>query len=118
VFLVPALLGSGSAQPGALASASPDASQRAGPTRAPQRTFDASPSPSVAPEPEIRVYTVRPGNTLSAIADRFDVSMRHIQCLNVITNPNLLQPGQKLLIPPEGFSCPSGWRDMTPPPVP
>ncbi|HEY5906999.1 MAG TPA: LysM domain-containing protein, partial [Vicinamibacteria bacterium] len=118
VFLLPALLGGGPARPAAVASPSAGASQRPAATRAPQRTFDASPSPSVAPEPEVRVYTVKPGNTLSFVAERFDVSQRHLQCLNVITNVNLIQPGQKLLIPPEGFACPSGWRDMTPPPIP
>lgn len=118
VFLLPALLGGSSAQPAAVASPSPGASHRPAATRAPQRTFDASPSPSVAPESEVRVYTVKPGNSLSFIAERFDVSQRHLQCLNVITNPNIIQPGQRLLIPPEGFTCPSGWRDMTPPPIP
>ena len=88
------------------------------PSRAPQRTFEPSPSPSAEAEPEVRVYTVKPGNTLSAIAERFGVSQRQLQCLNVITNPNLIQPGQQLLIPAKGFTCPSGWRDMTPPPIP
>jgi nucleoid-associated protein YgaU len=117
VFLVPALLGGGTA-PAAVASPTPGASRRPAASHAPSRTFEPSPSPSLPAEPDSRVYTVKPGNTLSFIADRFDVSQRHLQCLNVITNPNLIQPGQKLLIPPEGFSCPAGWRNMTPPPIP
>ena len=42
--------------------------------------------------------------------------MRLLQCLNVLTNPNLLQPGQKLLVPPDGYSCPPGWRRASPEP--
>jgi hypothetical protein len=118
VFLLPALLGGRSSGPAALASPSAGTSPRAAATRAPQRTFEASPSPSLPPEPEVRIHTVRPGEVLSKIADRFDVSVRQLQCLNVITNPNLITEGQRLLIPPEGFSCPSGWRNMTPPPIP
>jgi hypothetical protein len=118
VFLLPALLGGERPQLAAQTSPSPAASHRTAPTRAPQETGDASLAPSVAPEPRIRVYTVRAGNTLSGIAARFDVTQRQLQCLNVITNPNLLAEGQRLLIPPEAFTCPSGWRNMTPPPIP
>jgi LysM repeat protein len=121
VFLVPALLGGGNPAPAALASPSPASSARPVASRAPSRTSEPSSSPSLPPEPEIRVHTVRPGSrngTLSGIADRYGVEMRHLQCLNVITNPNVLQPGQKLLIPPDGFTCPPGWRNMTPPPIP
>jgi LysM repeat protein len=121
VFLVPALLGGGTPAPAALASPTPASSARPAASRAPSRTSEPSSSPSLPPEPEIRVHTVRPGSrngTLSGIAERYGVELRHLQCLNVITNPNVLQPGQKLLIPPDGFSCPSGWRNMTPPPIP
>jgi hypothetical protein len=122
VFLLPAILGGSPSRPSvAAASPSAGASQRPPATRTPQRSFAASPSPSVEPEPEVIVHTVRSGRrsgTLSGIAERYGVEMRLIQCLNVITNPNVLQPGQRLLIPPEGFECPSGWRNMTPPPIP
>ena len=85
VFLVPALLGGGTA-PAAVASPTPGASRRPAASHAPSRTFEPSPSPSLPAEPDSRVYTVKPGNTLSFIADRFDVSQRS-QCHNVITQP-------------------------------
>lgn len=121
VFLLPALLGGGTTTPAALASPTPGASLRPAASRVPSRTLEPRSSPSLPPEPELRVHTVRAGarnGTLSGIAQRYGVDIRHLQCLNVITNPNVLQPGQKLLIPPDGFSCPSGWRNMTPPPIP
>jgi LysM repeat protein len=122
VFLLPALLGSGTPAPAAVASATPGATLRAQPTRAPQRTSEPSAAPTEASEPRVRLVTVRAAphqlSTLSGIAERYGVSLRHLQCLNVITNPNLIQPGQKLLIPPEGYSCPPGWRNMSPPPIP
>lgn len=43
-------------------------------------------------------YTVRKGDTLSAIAKRFGVSVVQITKNNSIKNPNLIYVGQKLLI--------------------
>ena len=43
-------------------------------------------------------YTVVSGDTLSAIADRYGVSVQHIVALNGISNPNLIYPGQKFKI--------------------
>jgi LysM repeat protein len=116
VFLLPALLGGGRQETAALASPSPGASARPLATRPPSSSAEPSASPSPTPEPEIRTYTVRPGDTLFGIAAKLDVNMRLLQCLNVLTNPNLLQPGQKLLVPPDGYSCPPGWRRASPEP--
>ncbi len=44
-------------------------------------------------------YTVQPGDTVSAIAARFGVSVESLLTANAITNPDLLQVGQTLLIP-------------------
>ncbi len=44
-------------------------------------------------------YTVQAGDTLSAIAARFGVSTDSLLAANGITNPDLLQVGQLLLIP-------------------
>lgn len=44
-------------------------------------------------------YTVQPGDTLFAIAQRFDVSLDSLIAANGITDPNLLVVGQVLLIP-------------------
>ena len=46
-----------------------------------------------------RRYVVREGDTLSAIAARFDVSEEAIQQANGIDNPNSLFAGQELVIP-------------------
>ena len=45
------------------------------------------------------VYRVRPGETLSGIADRFGLSAHEIQQLNGIRDPSLLRAGQKLRLP-------------------
>jgi LysM repeat protein len=120
VFLLPTLLG-GERDP-ATALASPSPGTQGGPvrpasTRAPASTAEARLSPSPTPEPQIRTYTVKPGDTLFGIAGKLNVDMKLLQCLNVLTNPNLLQPGQKLLVPPDGYSCPAGWRRASPEPV-
>lgn len=39
-------------------------------------------------------YTVRRGDTLSGIAQRFDLNWRRIASINQIANPNLIFPGQ------------------------
>jgi LysM repeat protein len=55
----------------------------------------AVPEPSPAPQ----VYVVKAGDTLSAIAARFDCMVDDLVRANQITNPNALQVGQKLTIP-------------------
>lgn len=47
-------------------------------------------------------YTVRPGDTLSAIGARFGVSYMEIARANGIANPNLIYAGQQLVIPGRG----------------
>lgn len=44
------------------------------------------------------IYTVQRGNTLSGIAQSYNVTVNHILELNNIQNPNLIYPGQKLRI--------------------
>lgn len=46
-----------------------------------------------------RLYTVRPGDTLFAIARRYGVSPWAIAWANALPNPNLIYPGQVLRIP-------------------
>ena len=62
-----------------------------------------TPAPTVAPTPAatraFRTYRVQPGDTLSAIASRFGVSIQSIVNLNNISNPNQLSVGQVLRIP-------------------
>jgi murein DD-endopeptidase MepM/ murein hydrolase activator NlpD len=51
------------------------------------------------PTPEPEVYEVQPGDTLFSIAQRFGSSVEAIVAANDITNPSLINPGQKLIIP-------------------
>ena len=46
-----------------------------------------------------RTYTIREGDTLGAIADLFGVAQSSLAALNGISNPNLIVPGQTLIIP-------------------
>ena len=45
-----------------------------------------------------KYYTVKKGDTLSSIANRYSVDINKIIKLNGITNPNLIYPGQRLRI--------------------
>ncbi|HSH01876.1 MAG TPA: LysM domain-containing protein [Anaerolineae bacterium] len=52
------------------------------------------------PAPENRVHVVRAGQSLSLIAQTYGVPMQAIMELNNIQNPNSIQAGTELLIPP------------------
>lgn len=66
------------------------------PLPSPQTTTrPATPRPSAS----LRSYRVESGDTLSAIANRFDVSVAALVSLNDIDDPGALQIGQVLLIP-------------------
>ncbi len=45
------------------------------------------------------IYIVQPGDTLSSIASRFDVSLNDLMTANGISDPNRLSAGQELVIP-------------------
>jgi len=49
---------------------------------------------------EISVYTVRDGDTLSQIAQMFDISSKTILWANSITDPSTIHPGDELVILP------------------
>ena len=59
----------------------------------------ASPARAQDPTPEPEVYVVQPGDTLFTIAQRFGSSVEAIVAANNITDPSLINPGQKLVIP-------------------
>ena len=46
-----------------------------------------------------RIYTIREGDTLGAIAELFGVAQSSLAALNGISDPNLIVPGQSLIIP-------------------
>jgi LysM repeat protein len=63
-------------------------------------TPGATPIASAAPTSGYRTtYTVRPGDTLSAIAARYGTTVQAIAELNGIENPSLIRVGQVLRIP-------------------
>jgi LysM repeat protein len=76
-----------------------------------------TPGPGLEPTPEPfpgrYVCVVQPGDTLLTIARRFNVTLRAIIEANQIEDPNLIQPGQRLIIP--GISLPAA---PTPAPAP
>jgi LysM repeat protein len=43
-------------------------------------------------------YTVRPGDSLFAIAQRFDTSWQHLAQVNHLSDPDLIHPGQTLTV--------------------
>lgn len=45
------------------------------------------------------IYVVQPGDSLSSIASRFNVSLNDLMTANNITDPNQLSAGQQLVIP-------------------
>jgi len=58
-----------------------------------------APSATYQPRHTSSTYTVRSGETLSAIAQRHGVSLWALVRINGIANPALIAPGQTLLIP-------------------
>ncbi|OGD83232.1 hypothetical protein A2572_01755 [Candidatus Collierbacteria bacterium RIFOXYD1_FULL_40_9] len=60
----------------------------------------SSPTPTIeTPTPEpITYYTVQPGDTLTGIANKFNISWIDLANFNKITNPNFLEIGQQLKI--------------------
>ena len=119
IFLLPTLLsGGGDSQTGAAPSASPRTTISPTVTRAP--VVAATAGASVAPSPDasskIRTYKVKRGDTLSGIAEKFGVKPIHLQCMNRILKASIVVLGARYQIPPEGFSCPRGWRTATPAP--
>ena len=45
------------------------------------------------------LYIVQPGDTLSSIANRFNVTLNELMAANASVDPNLLAPGQQIVIP-------------------
>ena len=77
----------------------------------------AAPAPAPIPDPEPVVekpnnadtyYTVVKGDTLSKIARHFGTSVAELQALNRISNPNLIYPGEKILLPKSNTTPASG----------
>ena len=72
------------------------------PTPAPDRGAERCPRASPTPPPPAVAtveYTVRPGERLSDVAAFFGTTVDTIVALNGLTDPNLVVPGQRLLVP-------------------
>jgi len=100
--------GTASPSPTAASVASPTPRVTPAPTSAatatpvPTPAASRTPRPTRSPKPTAaaaRTYTVKSGDTLSAIAARFGTTVQAIVKLNGIKNPSLIRPGQVLKIP-------------------
>ena len=60
--------------------------------------YEVSPTSPFYDKPSETVYTVKKGDTLSAIAKKYNTTYQKIAKDNNISNPNLIYPGQKLVI--------------------
>lgn len=93
-----------------------------------------SPKPEPEPEPETPqpprpqppgdhiIHTIVRGDTLTAIAKRYGITLRQLIEVNQIENPNLIRVGQRLIIPggghpPEPEPEPEPEPTPAPPPV-
>jgi LysM repeat protein len=76
----------------------------AGGTTPPPTAVPGGPTP--VPPPAESSYTVVRGDTLGAIARRFNTTVQALSSLNGIANPNLIFPGQVLRIPGGGGTTP------------
>jgi len=82
--------------------ATPTATITPSPTTAtPEPTPEATPEATPSPTPTGGTYEVQPGDTLSGIADQFGVDAEALAAANDIDDPDLIYPGQVLVIPAE-----------------
>jgi len=81
------------------ATAIPTAAPTAAPSVAPSAAPTAAPTEPPTPTAEFRIYRVQSGDTLSAIAARFDTTVSAIVNLNDLKSANSLRVGQRLKIP-------------------
>lgn len=59
----------------------------------------STPSEAIpTPEPIETTYKVQSGDTLGAIASKFNTSVNTLASVNNIANPNVIYPGQQLII--------------------
>jgi LysM repeat protein len=82
------------------------------PTEPPPTEPPPTEPPPTEPPPSTCTYTVQRGDTLGAIATRFNTTVQAISAANNISNPNLIYAGQVLTIP----GCEGGAPPPAPPP--
>lgn len=69
--------------------------------RPPTPTVTSTPRPTETPIPPTK-YTVRPGDTLSIIAEKFNTTIEAIQAFNGLKSTDVIDVGQVLQIPAAG----------------
>lgn len=75
------------------------------------------PSPTVPPVPTPQVYVVKSGDTMSKIADRFNVSVDELIAANedTIKDPDMIAIGDQIIIPvPESDQDPGSFESPAP----
>jgi LysM repeat protein len=70
-------------------------------TVTPEATPKVTPEATPSPTPIRGTYEVQPGDTLSGIADQLGVDLETLAEANDIADPDLIYPGQVLIIPAE-----------------
>jgi LysM repeat protein len=87
------------------ATATPDTSEASGPPATEPPSASASASPPTAPRSVApsrpRVHIVRPGDWLSTIAAEYDTTVERLLELNDIKEPDVIEVGQEIVLPPE-----------------
>lgn len=78
----------------------PNCGQQAAPPAQQDTAAESEPTTGVAAPPGSEVYSVRSGDTLMTIARRYGVTIEDIVQANGLTNPDRLDIGQELIIPP------------------
>jgi hypothetical protein len=92
-FVGPMLLGIGSDQTG-----NPGGGGAA--TETPIAEETATPEPTPVPAPTPQIYVVKKGDTMSKIANKFDLTVEQLQAANPqIKNPNKISIGDEITIP-------------------
>lgn len=69
-------------------------------------TESVTPTPSPSPTPRVRIHIIQSGETLSAIAKRYGVSVDALIMTNNIHDPARLRSGQEIIIPEAGSGRP------------
>jgi len=67
----------------------------------------ATPQPTIDPANRPTTYVVQPGDTLFRIGLLFGLTVDALSAANNLANPNDIEAGQVLIIPPEGYTVQS-----------
>lgn len=77
----------------------------------------APPAKTAVSTAEAVTYVVQPGDSLSGIAEKFDVPVEELMRANGITNPDFLRVGQELIIPVGGLPPTTPTLPLSPTPT-